>query len=130
MRGYVPRIHQAGGELVVIGNGTGEQAGWFREDTGLEVPLFTDPSLKTYEAVGARRGLLSSLNPGTIRSALRARRSGFRQSRTQGSAFQQGGVFVITPDGEMPYRYVSSFAGDHPGPEDVVRALETVAPPA
>jgi hypothetical protein len=52
---------------------------------------------------------------------------GFRQTKTQGTALQNGGVFVIAPSGEMPYRYISDFAGDHPDPEKPVAALEALA---
>ncbi len=127
LRDYIPRVHEAGAELIVIGNGTAEQAQWFVEDTGLDVPLYTDPSLQVYDAVEARRGVLSSMNWGTISAALRTFRRGFRQNRTMGAAFQQGGVFVITPGGDMPYRYVSGHAGDHPDPAEPVRAIEQFA---
>jgi peroxiredoxin len=129
LRDYVGRIRDAGAELVVVGNGNPQQAAWFQEDTGIETPLYTDPSLKVYDAVEAKRGLLTSLNPATIVASLRARRAGFKQSKTMGAAFQQGGVFVITPGGEMPYRYVSKSAGDHPDPTEPLSALEQLARP-
>lgn len=126
LRDYVDRIREAGGELVILGNGTSQHARWFVEDTGLDVPLYTDPSLETYDIVGARRGFRSSMNGSTVRASLRAMRKGFRQGKTRGEGFQQGGVFVITPDNEAAYAYVSRFAGDHPDPEDAVAALEKV----
>jgi hypothetical protein len=54
-------------------------------------------------------------------------RKGYRQTGVKGSAMQVGGVFVITPDGEMPYKYLSRYAGDHPDPEGAVRELEAAA---
>lgn len=68
------------------------------------------------------------MNPGTMLATLKAMKSGFRQTKTMGDAFQQGGVFVITPGGEMPYRYISKFAGDHPPPEKPVAKVEELAP--
>lgn len=109
---------------MILGNGTPQHAQWFAEDFDISTPLFTDPEKKTYDAVGARRGLASSFNPRTIVAALKARRGGFRQTKTMGDSSQQGGVFVITPAGEMPYRYVSKFAGDHPAPEEPVSVIE------
>ena len=51
-------------------------------------------------------------------------RGGYRQSSTKGSATQQGGVFIVLPDGSIPYRYRSRLSGDHPEPAAVVEALE------
>lgn len=124
MRAYVDRIHAAGGELVIVGNGTPQQAQWFVEDFNIETPVFTDPEKRSYQVVGARHGMLSSVNPASILAGLKARRQGFKQTETRGDAVQQGGVFVVTPGGRMPYRFLSGFAGDHPDPEDAVRALE------
>ncbi len=121
MCGETPRIHEAGAELVILGNGTAEQARWFVEDYKIEVPVFTDPELRSHAVVGARKARILQL--ATIRAALRARRRGFHQTKTMGSARQLGGLFVITPDGRMRYRYLSAFAGDHPEPDEAIEAL-------
>jgi hypothetical protein len=119
----VSDIHDTGSELIILGNGSAEQARHFVSASAVDVPVYTDPSLRVYRALGTRRGLLSSLHPGVLLSTARALRSGFRQTGTMGTATQQGGVFVILPGGEMPYRYVSRFAGDHPDPGEVIAAL-------
>lgn len=122
MGAFVPRIHAAGGELVILGNGTPEQAQWFVEDYKVTTPVVTDPELKSHGIVGARKPPF--MDPRSLVAAAGAFRKGFRQTKTMGSARQLGGVFVISPDGMMTYRYLSKFAGDHPHPEDAVRALE------
>lgn len=127
LRAFVPRIHAVGAELVVLGNGSPEQARWFIEDYGIETPVFTDPALASHKIVGA--GKLSFFDPRTFLAGARATRAGFRQSRTKGSALQLGGVFVVTSDGEMPYRYLSRFAGDHPDPELAMAVIERAAAP-
>jgi hypothetical protein len=38
----------------------------------------------------------------------------FRQHRTQGPAFQNGGVLVVKPGGECAYAFVSEVSGDMP----------------
>ena len=128
MRGETPRIHAAGAELVILGNGTPEQARWFVEDYKVATPVFTDPDLRSHDIVGARKARILEL--GTIRAAIRARRAGFRQTKTMGSARQLGGLFVITPDGRMPYRYLSAFAGDHPDPDAALAQLDSLQPAA
>jgi hypothetical protein len=122
LRDYIPRIHGAGGELVILGNGTPQQAAWFVEDYHIATPVVTDPGLVSHRIVGAKKPKF--LDPRTLLASVRAFRQGFRQTRTMGSAMQLGGVFVITPRGEMPYRYLSEYAGDHPPPEEAVAALE------
>ena len=126
MRGYVPRIHGAGAELVIVGNGTPEQARWFIEDFHIDTPVFTDPTLSIHRAVGARRGVQLSKLPRLLVNAVRAMSKGHFQTRVLGDGQQLGGVFVIMPGGTLAYRYLSEVAGDHPDPEVVVSALEGV----
>ncbi|OAI38508.1 hypothetical protein AYO38_09590 [bacterium SCGC AG-212-C10] len=121
---FVPRIHAAGAEMVIVGNGQPEHAKWFQEDYNVETPLFTDPDLRSHEIVGARSPKM--FNPMVAVRGMRAMTKGFRQTKTMGPAAQLGGVFIITPAGAMPYKYVSKFAGDHPDPERVTAFLEAV----
>lgn len=123
MRDDIPKIHAAGAELVVIGNGTPQQAGWFAEDVGLSTPVLTDPTLEVYRAVEAKRGLLGVLDPRMFLRALAALRRGFRQSGVQGDATQLGGVFVVGEGGTALYACRSRFAGDYPEPEAYLEAL-------
>ena len=53
-------------------------------------------------------------------------RAGFRQSHVAGDALQQGGVVVIAPGGVELFRFISSEAGDHPAPADILTALEAL----
>lgn len=143
LRREVDTIHAHGAELVVIGNGTRHFAGAFREDLQLETPLYVDTTRASYRALGMKRGLARTLGSwDTWVRMLRALRDGFRQKRvrvivrwwyrsvpalvpgTQGDAWQLGGVLVVLPDGRVPYRYLSTFAGDHPPPSDALAALE------
>lgn len=119
---YSPRIHAAGGELVILGNGTPEQAQWFVEDYRVATPVFTDPALRSHAIVGAARQRI--FDPRTLVRAIGTMRKGFRQSGVKGAALQLGGVFVISAEGGMPYQYLSRFAGDHPDPEKAIAVLE------
>ncbi len=124
MRSIVPQIHAAGSELVVLGNGTSQHAEWFIEATGLETPVFTDPERAAYRAVGARRNLLGVLHPAVFLRTVQAWRQGFRQADQMGDAMQLGGVFIVMPDGSIPYARRSRYAGDLPDPAEIVRRLE------
>lgn len=121
-------IRRAGAELIVIGNGTPQQARWFVEEQRVPVPVLTDPDLASFHAVGAKRGALSSLRPETVFAALRAWWKGFRQSRTGGDPLQQGAVWIVRPGGEVVWRYTSEFAGDHPDPDRILAALRREPP--
>lgn len=118
------RIHAAGGELVLIGNGAAHFARAFREDFGVTGPVWVDPHRRSYDALGFASGLGSAMKLRTFKNARRAMAAGFSQKSVQGAAMQQGGVLVVMPDGEVVYRYASEAAGDHPPVEEVLAALE------
>lgn len=115
------QIEERGARAVFVGNGSPAMAAMFAEDYGVREPLYTDPSLKAYDAVGFHRGMGSLW--GTLKAAPRAMGKGFFQGRTQGDALQQGGIVVVDASGEERYRYVSRFAGDHPSMDALVAAL-------
>jgi peroxiredoxin len=120
----VDRVRARGAELVVIGQGSVEEARAFRDGEERTVPLLTDPSRNSYCALEMRRGLSSALTPAVLARAFRAWRAGFRQSRAAGDPLQQGGVVVIAAGGVERFRYISQNAGDHPPPAQILRALD------
>jgi hypothetical protein len=124
LRGVVEEIRAKKAELYVIGNGRASQAKAFHEEQEMTSPLLTDPSLRTYRAAGFKSGIATVANVRSARRAAAALLQGFVQTRTQGTANQQGGALVIAPGGKELYRYVSREAGDHPDPKDLVRALD------
>jgi len=126
VRGERKHILDRGAELWVVGNGRPEQAQDFKEQHGLDFPLLVDPELVAYAAAGLRRDLGSTLNFATLGNAVRALRAGFRQSSVQGDPWQQGGAFIISPDGQDLYRHISQAAGDHPDIGELLAALSRV----
>lgn len=117
------RIAAAGAGLHVIGNGAPMFIAGFRETTGFDGAIYTDPSLALYRALALRRGVTTVVRPGVAMAAVRALRGGFRQGATQGDPWQQGGVVVVGVDGRVGYRYASTAAGDHPPVDAVLAAL-------
>jgi len=116
-------IRQAGGTTVVIGNGAPHFIAGFRSVTGYLGPLYTDPSLATYQAMELRSGLRTVLTVGTVVRTVRALRRGFRQGRTQGAALQQGGTLVVAPSGRVLLRHISQEPGDRVGIDEIVASL-------
>ncbi len=129
LRDKVDEIRARGAELVIVGNGAASFAAAFREDFALDCPLLVDPELRAYRAAGLRRGRAELLSPRLPLNAIRALRSGARQSGVQGDPWQLGGVFVIRPGGSLMYRYVSREAGDHAPVNDVLAALDEGSEP-
>lgn len=121
------RFEAAGARLIVIGNGLPHFIAGFRERTGFDGEVYTDPGRRAYGALHLHRDLGSTFNLRTIRSAWRAFSAGNRQTRVQGDPWQQGGVFVVASDGEIVYGYASQHAGDHPPVEDLLVAAEDAA---
>ena len=119
----IDRIHAAGAELHVIGNGAPMFIAGFRTDTGYTGPLYTDPSLAVYAAAELERGVGTLLRPSVLGHTVRALKGGFRQKKTMGDPLQQGGVLIVGPDGGLRWRYISKAAGDHPPVETILARL-------
>jgi AhpC/TSA antioxidant enzyme len=102
---------------VFIGNGTPEMADEFVRSFGVQVPVYTDPSKRTYTAVGFKHGLLSSVDPRVAVRAAEVLKEGYRQGKIMGDAFQQGGAILVTADGRVPFVHVNAFAGDEIPPD-------------
>ena len=76
-----------------------------------------------FHAAGMKQGKLATLGPATWKRGFRAFKEGFRQHRTQGNPWQQGGVLVVDRGGKLLYAYSADSAGDHPPIGDVLGAL-------
>ena len=123
MRDILPAIRQAGAELVIVGNGAPEFARAFRDELGLDTPLFTDPTRRTYALAGFKRGVLATFSPKGLAHGARAWRKGFRQTATRGDALQQGGLLVVERGGRILYAHRDSEAGDLASNEEVLASL-------
>jgi len=119
-----PRFEAAGIRLTVIGSGSVAQAKAFAEERSLPFALLTDPSLRTYQAAGMKRGMLTAVTPGVFMRALRTAARGHRQGATQGTVDQQGGAFLVLPGGECRWMQVSEGAGEHFDPAEPLRAFQ------
>ena len=117
-------IRAKGAELVFVGNGNRYFAQGFREELGLEAPLYVDTRRHAYRALEMKRGVFRTLfSPTAWKHMRRAFRSGFRQGRTRGDAWQLGGVLVVRPGGYVDFVHRSESAGDHPDVAAVLSAL-------
>jgi hypothetical protein len=120
-------IRNAGADLVVIGNGSPSFIAGFRDETGWDGPLYTDPSLAVFKAAELKRGVAKTLNPLALGKTIRAFAQGHRQGKTQGDPWQQGGVLVIAPGNEVRWHHASERPGDNATAEDIAAALRSAA---
>ena len=119
----LPEIRRRGGELVVVGPGKPEHLPGFRQVTGYRGPLFTDPSLRTYQTAGLASGILSVLHPRSLVGYLRAVAGGFRPRGVKGNPAQQGGTFVLGPGERVGFEWRDQYSGDHADLDQVIAAL-------
>ena len=111
-------------DLVVIGSGDPVHFTKFREKTEYRGLLFSDPSLKTFAALGFSNSLKGFVSIGTVFKAASALKQGHRQGSIQGNTLQLGGAIVVHTSGTVRYFFSSEKAGDHPMVDDLLLVLE------
>ena len=112
LRPFIPALHAQGAELWAVSSGATHFIQGFRETTGFDGPVLTDPTLASYKAAGLRRSGFGVFNPRTAVDAARALGGGHRQGRMQGDAWQLGGVLAIAPDETVRFHFEASRAGE------------------
>ncbi len=129
MRSRAKDIEAAGARLVIVGNGWPAMAKDFAAKAGLPagVTLLTDPGLQSYAAAGLKRSALLTLGPRGWLPYLRTMKRGFRQGRTKGDPWQQGGALVVARGGKVLFRHVSTQPSDQADPGSLVAALRKPA---
>ena len=121
----IESIRSAGADVFVIGNGSPSFIEGFREQTKYDGVIYTDPSLAVFQAAQLKRGVMKTLNPLALGKTLGAFMRGHRQGLTQGDTWQQGGVLVIKPGGEIVWHHASERPGDNAEPSQIVAALKS-----
>ena len=104
-----------------MGNGTATMAQDFVERFGIGFAVFTDPSREVFRLAGMRRNFGLGLK--TLGRGLRAFKGGFRQGRTQGDAWQQGGILGVAPGDVLWFQHADGGAGDHADIDEVLDSL-------
>jgi hypothetical protein len=125
LRSHAAEFEKAGARLLVIGNGWPGVAKKFAERNQLppSITLLTDPKHAAYRAAGLKRGLWRTLGPRGWLPFLRTLKRGFRQRRTAGDPWQQGGALVLEKGGHVIFRHVSEHPGDQASPEALLTSL-------
>ncbi len=96
--------------LHFIGNGLLGMAQDFAEQFSVTAPLYTDPKRSSYAALGLERRF--GLGVKSLARGARARSGGFKQGRTKGDPWQQGGVVLFDATGDVRWKSVDDGAGE------------------
>jgi hypothetical protein len=124
LRPEIPRIHEAGADLAVVGTGAPGFARALRDELGLgDVPVLSDETRRAFQLAGFRRGWIPLLRPRALWKYLRAFLAGYGPRQVQGDALQQGGILIILPGGAVAFSFRSQASGDTPDYEMILGAL-------
>jgi hypothetical protein len=108
--------------LVALGSGSPAGAKHFIEKLHFAGEMYVNPDLSAYRAFKLERGFWKTLGPASLIRGIMAMREGFRQGRTDGDLWQQGGVFVMGPGNKLFFQHRNKFAGDHADLDAVLAA--------
>lgn len=120
--GIKGKLDGAGVALVAIGSGSPGGARHFVEKLHFTGEMYVNQDLSAYRAFRLQRGLWKTLGPAALMRGIQAMIKGFRQGRTDGDLWQQGGVFVMGPGNELIFQHRNKFAGDHADLDAVLAA--------
>ena len=105
----------------VVGNGTPNAAADFVDHLELPFPVYCDREGHAYRLAGMQRNF--GLNLSSVKDAWRSYQSGHRQNKPAGDVWQQGGVIVVTPNGQVLATIADQSAGDYIDIPDLVASL-------
>lgn len=115
-------IEDRGVNLYLVGSGNPQFIDGFREHTGYEGEVFTDPSLKVFKTAGLIRGFAATLGLRSIRAGFKSLRAGYRQGWTRGDNWQQGGALLISTTGQVLWSHQSQSGGDNVSVDTMLEA--------
>ena len=119
----LPRLEAAGGRVVLIGNGTPDQARRFQQIKAPTVTVVTDPERVSYRALGAYRSLWGMLGARDFGTWRHGRGMGVRQEGRQGDPLQLGATLVVEPPQTVLFSHINSSLGDHAEVAELLEAL-------
>lgn len=117
------KYEEKGAHIHFIGNGSPAVLAEFKSKHKLEgASFFTDPTLRSFQAAGFRRGFW--IDPGDMHTRAeflyKALRFAAKQENAgSGNVWQLGGVLVIRPGDQVSYQFTSLTMGHFPPASDI-----------
>lgn len=114
---------EKGARIHFIGNGNVHFMKDFKKTFGLDqASFFTDPTLKTFNAAGFKKGFW--IDPGDMHTRpeflYKALRHTLKKSNAEsGNIWQLGGILVVRPGSVAAYQFISLSMGHFPPTSDV-----------
>lgn len=127
LHGHIGEIESRGAKLHLIGSGAPNFIAGFREETGFTGSIYTDPSLKSFEAAGLVRSVRASVGLRSISAGVKSFAKGQRQGKRQGDPWQQGGALIINKAGELLFAHQSAAGGDNVTGSALLQVLSSAA---
>lgn len=124
MRDSLTLFEEKGSDLIIVGSGSYTHIEEFREITGFNGKIVTDPSRTTFTYLGLTCGIGGLMGLKTLSRGFSALRSGVKPGSIQGSALQLGGAVIIDQTGTVLYRFQSREAADDPPVDQMLAALD------
>jgi peroxiredoxin len=119
------RFSAAGARLVLIGQGSQEDAARFRAQLGIDLPILTDRDRVTYLWAGTKLATLDELiGPIVVaRGLARMARERVFIGRNTADEAQLGGSIVVTERGRVAFAHISRDASDVAPPDRLLAAV-------
>jgi peroxiredoxin len=119
------RFAEAGARLVLIGQGTPDDATRFRRHLRIDLPVLTDLDRVTYLWAGTKLATLDELiGPIVVaRGLLAMARNRVVLGHNTADEAQLGGSIVVLPDGTIPFSHISRDASDMAPPAEILAVL-------
>lgn len=115
------QIKKNGTKIAFIGSGASYLISQFKSEFGItDAPIYTDPTLKTFDACGLLHIDTETLDSSSLEKISEFEKKGYAltQMNNDGSDSQLGGVLAMKPPGIVTYHFVSEFIGNFDNPTD------------
>ena len=129
MRDDRERFEEAGATVVLIGLGTPDQAGWFREQWDLPFEVVVAPDRSAHKAFGLRRGNYNQVTgPAVWMPWLKNQLKGKPQKAWggMGDVAQLPGTFVVDAAGIVRYAHRGRRSNDIAPNDEVLAAVAEI----
>ncbi|MGE5235400.1 MAG: redoxin domain-containing protein [Acidobacteriota bacterium] len=122
------RLTDADARLILIGQGTPEDAARFRRHLGIELQILTDADRVTYLWAGTKLATLDELiGPLVVgRGLVRMARQRVFIGRNTADEAQLGGSIVVSPGGRVSFAHISRDASDVASPAELLAAIGAI----
>ena len=128
MRRQKQRFEAMGAQLLLVGMSAPQETAAFAENFDVPFPMAADPKRTLYRAFDiGRMNPLGFFSPTVALKGVSAMARGHLAGLPQGDVRQLPGVFVIDTDGTIVFRHYSRDPSDHPSPDTILDALQSLA---